>query len=49
MHSLSEIRNTFKNLPFYTEEIKSSKKNKKIINIKFLSELPFFYKTPKEY
>ena len=47
MHSLSEIRNTFKNLPFYTEEIKSSKK--KNINIKFLSELPFFYKTPKEY
>ena len=28
MHSLSEIRNTFKNLPFYTEEIKSSKKKK---------------------
>ena len=27
MHSLSEIRNTFKILPFYTEEIKSSKKN----------------------
>ena len=50
MHSLSEIRNTFKNLPFYTEEIKSSKKKKKKnINIKFLSELPFFYKTPKEY
>ena len=48
MHSLSEIRNTLKNLPFYTEEIKSSKKNKKNINIKFLSELPFFYKKPKE-
>ena len=33
MHSLSEIRNTFKNLPFYTEEIKSSKKKKKKILI----------------
>ena len=29
MHSLSEIRNTLKNLPFYSEEIKSLKKTKK--------------------
>ena len=45
MHSLSEIRNTLKNLPFYSEEIKSLKKNnKKFSNIKPLSELPFFPK-----
>ena len=38
-----------KNLPFYSEKIKSSKKsNKKFSNIKFLSELPFFYKKPKQ-
>ena len=42
-------KNTLKNLPFYSEKIKSSKKsNKKFSNIKFLSELPFFYKKPKE-
>ena len=44
-----KIRNELKNLPFYSEKIKSSKKNnKKFSNIKFLSELPFFYKKPKE-
>ena len=42
-------KNTLKNLPFYSEKIKSSKKsNKKFSNIKFLSELPFFYKKPKQ-
>ena len=41
-------KNTLKNLPFYSEKIKSSKKsNKKFSNIKFLSELPFFYKNLK--
>ena len=39
----------FKNLPFYSEEIKSvEKKNKKTSNISLLSELSFFYKKPKE-
>ena len=48
MHSLSKIRNTLKNLPFYSEEIKSLKKrNKKISNIKLLSESLFFLKKPK--
>ena len=42
MRSLSEIRKTVKNQPFYSEEIKSNKK-KKFSNIKFLSELPFFF------
>ena len=33
-----------KNHPFYSEEIKSvKKKNKKLSNINFLSELPFFW------
>ena len=40
--------NLLKNLPFYSEETKSfKKKNKKSSNIKFLSELPFFYKKSK--
>ena len=38
-------KNVLKNPPFYSEEIKSvMKKNKKISNIEFLSELPFFDK-----
>ena len=42
-------KNTLKNLPFYSEEIKSvNKKNKKTSNIELLSELPFFDKKPKE-
>ena len=42
-------KNALKNLPFYSEEIKSvKKKNKKISNIKLLSELPFCYKKPKK-
>ena len=46
MGSLSKIRI---HLPFYSEEIKSvKKKNKHFTNIKLLSELPFFYKKPKE-
>ena len=37
-------KNSLKNLPIYSEEIKSSKKkNKKFSDIKFLSELPFFF------
>ena len=41
--------NLLKNLPFHSEEIENSeKKNKKFSNIKFLSELPFFSKKPKE-
>ena len=48
MGSLSKIRNSFKNLPFYSEEIKSvKKKNENFTNINLLSELPFFYKKPK--
>ena len=38
MRSHYKIRNTLKNLSFYTEEIN---------NTKFLSELPFFPKTTK--
>ena len=42
-------KNSLKNLPFYSEETKSSKKeNKTFSNFKFLSELPFFSKEPKE-
>ena len=45
----SKNKNTLKNLPFYSEEIESvKKKNKKISNIEFLSELPFFDKKLKE-
>ena len=44
-----KTKTMLKNLPFYSEKIKSSKKsNKKFSNIKFLSELPFFYKKPKQ-
>ena len=44
-----KIRNLLKNLPFYSEEIKSSKKsNKKFSNIRLLSELPFFSKKSKK-
>ena len=43
-----KIRNTLKNLPFYSEEIKNfKKKNKKFSNIRLLSELPFFLKNLK--
>ena len=43
-----KIRNTLKNLPFYTREIKKSKKNKKnFTNNRFLLELPFFHKNVK--
>ena len=49
MRSLSKIRNALKNLPFYSEEIKSFKKsNKKSSNIRLLSELPFFPKNTKK-
>ena len=40
-----KIKNTLKNLPFYSEKInKINKKIKKITNTKYLSELPFFLK-----
>ena len=46
---LSKVRDMWKNLPFYSEEIKSSKKATKMLVITdFLSELPFFYKKPKK-
>ena len=50
MTSKYKIRNTVKNLPFYSEEIKSFKKNnnKKSNNTKILSELPLFSKKPKK-
>ena len=45
----SKSKRVLKNLPFYSEKIKSFKKSsKKFSNVKFLSELPFFYKKPKE-
>ena len=49
MASKYKKTNLLKNLPFHSEEIENSeKKNKKFSNIKFLSELPFFSKKPKE-
>ena len=40
--------NLLKNLPFYSSEVKKSKKKKKnVSNIRFLSELPFFSKKVK--
>ena len=50
MTSKYKIRNTLKNIPFYSEEIKSFKKNnnKKSNNTKILSELPLFSKKPKK-
>ena len=49
MCSPDKNRSMLKNLPFYSEEIKSvEKKNKKTSNISLLSELPFFHKKPKE-
>ena len=49
MRSLSEIRKTLKNQPFYSSEIESNKKkNKEFCNIKFLSELAFFPKKSKK-
>ena len=44
-----KVRNMLKNLPFYSEEIKSSKnKNKKFSNIRLLYELAFFQKETKK-
>ena len=49
MASKYKNMNLLKNLPFYSEEIENSeKKNKKFSIIKFLSELPFFSKKPKD-
>ena len=44
MASKYKKMNLLKNLPFYSGEIENSeKKNKKNSNIKFLSELLFFF------
>ena len=41
--------NTLENLPFYNEQIeKPEKTNRETSYIGLLSELPFFYKEPKE-
>ena len=37
-----KIKDLFKNLPFYSSEIKKSKKKENFTNARFLSELPFF-------
>ena len=43
-----KIKNTLKNLPFYSDKKnKIRKKTKKFNNAKFLSELPFFPKKIK--
>ena len=45
MASHYKNKKTLKNLPVYSEEIKSVKKNdEKNSNTEVLSELPFFYK-----
>ena len=42
-------KDLLKNHPFYSAEIKSSKKKtKNLVILSFLSELPFFNKKPKE-
>ena len=43
----SKNKNTLKNLPFYSEEIKSVKKRTKNLLLKLLSELSFFLKKLK--
>ena len=49
MASKYEKMNLLKNLLFCSEEIKKpEKKDKKIINIELISELPFFSKKHKE-
>ena len=49
MRSQYKNKDLLKNQPFYSEEIKSFKKNnKEFSNIKFLSELPFFPKKSKK-
>ena len=47
MRSHYEKDTARKNSPFYSEEIGNLEKNKKMSNIKLLSELPFFPKEPK--
>ena len=45
-----KIRNALKNLPFYTREIKKSKKkNKSFTNNRFLYELPIFPEKDKNF
>ena len=48
MHSLSKIKNTSKNLPFYSEEIKSFKKaTKNLVILGFYLNYHFFLKKLK--
>ena len=48
MKSHYKIKDLLKNLPFYSSEIKKSKKkNKEFSNIRLLSKLPFFPKKVK--
>ena len=48
MRSHYKIKNTLKNLPFYSEKQIILNKSKKLTNTKFLSELPFFPKKLKK-
>ena len=48
MRSHYKIKNTLKNLPFYSEKTNNIKKSKKLTNTKFLSQLPFFPKKMKK-
>ena len=43
-----KIKNTLRNLPFYSEEMNNTEKMAKFPNTNFLSELPFFPKTTKQ-
>ena len=44
MRSLSEIRKTVKNQPFYSEEIKSNNKKKNLAILSFYLNYLFFFK-----
>ena len=43
-----KIKNTLRNLPFYSEEMNNTEKTAQFPNTNFLSELPFFPKTTKQ-
>ena len=44
MRSLSEIRKTVKNQPFYSEEIKSNNNKKNLAILSFYLNYHFFFK-----
>ena len=44
-----KLKNTLRNLPFYSEEMNNTEKTAKFPNTNFLSELPFFPKTTKQF